>query len=388
MVQQSEAVAGMTEAGIIDLRFHRSMQAMLAALNQDPDSSSESSNGEEIKEPEEDGEDEEPAADEKPVVPVRPRFRRHAEPALVEIDIAMKLAPFDLTEPSWTSQLALVLRSRGIVPEDMEGLQHLLLDLLSRSRAQGVVVLAEQWRRTQQYIAAWIAAINGPSTRDSMFPGFTKQMVVCLKAEATENISQVFNLVEYVGLANKLNKALSAMSSRHGDDYQTNLAWRRQQGRRGGSRGSYESIRKFIIHQAVTNLFDHEPESTAANLKLVNLLVRRAEVLRALELAFGPGVFVLLLGFNWKLRRETAWNEGTEAILKSLANSCPMLRRVCSLANRNIWSKVVNNEQLDGPKLNAELLNISDRGNKDLLTLLSLVGEQVTEVEELDMEDV
>lgn len=65
-----------------------------------------------------------------------------------------------------------------------------------------------------------------------------------------------------------------------------------------------------------------------------------------------------------------------------------MLRRVCEAANRNIWSKVVNNEQLDGPKLNAELLNISDRGNKDLLNLLSLVGEEVTEVEEIDMKDV
>ncbi|KAH0364738.1 hypothetical protein KCU65_g6609, partial [Aureobasidium melanogenum] len=198
-----------------------------------------------------------------------------------------------------------------------------------------------------------------------MFPGFTKQMVICLKAEATDNMSQVFNSIEH-----------------------TYLAWRRQQGRRGGSRASYESIRKFIIRQAFTTLFGHEPESTAANLKLANSLVRRAEVLRALELALGPGVFVLLLGFKWKSRTEKAWNGGTEAILGSLANSCPMLRRVRNLANKNIWSKLVNNEQFDGPKLNAELLDISDRGNKDLLTLLSLVGEEVTEVEELDMEDV
>ncbi|KAH0338034.1 hypothetical protein KCU81_g7817, partial [Aureobasidium melanogenum] len=220
----------------------------------------------------------------------------------------------------------------------MEVPQYLLLDLFSRSRAQGVVVLAEQWRTTQQYIAAWRASINGPTTRDSMFPGFTKQMVICLKAEATDNMSQVFNLIEHVGLANELSKALSTISNTHGDNYQTYVAWRRQQERRGGSLDSYGSFRKFIIHQAVTTLFGHEPESTAVNLKLVNSLVRRAEVLRALELAFGPGVFVLLLGFTGS--SEKAWNEGTEAILKTLPNSCPMRRRVCNLANKNIWSKV------------------------------------------------
>lgn len=238
-----------------------------------------------------------------------------------------------------------------------------------------------------------------------MFPGFTKQMVICLKAEATDNMSQVFNLIEHVGLANKLSKALSTMSNKHRDNHQTYLAWRQQQGKYGGSRSSCESIRKFLIHQAVTTLFGHEPESTAANLKLVNSLGHRAEVLRALESAFGRGVFVLPLGFNWKSRyvnrhicsasmltsccsTEKSWDAGAEAILKSLANSCPMLRHVCNLVNKNIWSKVVNNEQLDGPKLSAELLSISDRGNKDLLTLLSLIGEEVTEVKELDMEDV
>lgn len=88
------------------------------------------------------------------MVPVRPHVRRCSEHALVEIGIAMNLAPFELAETEWTSQLVLVLRSRGIAPEDMEGLQHLLLDLFSRSRAQGVVVLAQQWRTTQQYIKA------------------------------------------------------------------------------------------------------------------------------------------------------------------------------------------------------------------------------------------
>lgn len=85
-----------------------------------------------------------------------------------------------------------------------------------------------------------------------------------------------------------------------------------------------------------------------------------------LELAFGPGIFVLLLGFNSKTRyvshcpcpetiltychsTKKTWNEGTGQSLESLANECPMLRRVCHLANKNIWSKVVNNEQLNGP---------------------------------------
>ncbi|KAG9682946.1 hypothetical protein KCU95_g13936, partial [Aureobasidium melanogenum] len=293
---------------------------------------------------------------EESVVPVHLRVRRYPEPTLGRDRYCY---------------------GSGIAPEGMEVPQYLLLDLFSRSRAQGVVVLAEQWRTTQQYIAAWRASINGPTTRDSMFPGFTKQMVICLKAEATDNMSQVFNLIEHVGLANELSKALSTISNTHGDNYQTYVAWRRQQERRGGSLDSYGSFRKFIIHQAVTTLFGHEPESTAVNLKLVNSLVRRAEVLRALELAFGPGVFVLLLGFTGS--SEKAWNEGTEAILKTLPNSCPMRRRVCNLANKNIWSKVVNNEQLYGPKLDAELRDISDRGNKDLLTLLSPEGEEITE---------
>lgn len=80
--------------------------------------------------------------------------------------IAMSLTPFYLTEPVWTSQLFLILRSRGISPESMEGLQNLLLDFLSRSCAQGVVVLAEQWRRTKQYSDAWRAAMSAPPARE------------------------------------------------------------------------------------------------------------------------------------------------------------------------------------------------------------------------------
>lgn len=135
MTQRSEAVTGMPEVRIIDPRFHRSMQAMLATLDQDFDSSSESSDGEddEEKEDEEDEEEGDNEGNEEPAVPVRPHVRRYPEPALVEIGIAMSLAPFESAGPKWTSQLVLVLRSRGIAPEDMEGLQHLLLDLSSRS---------------------------------------------------------------------------------------------------------------------------------------------------------------------------------------------------------------------------------------------------------------
>lgn len=50
----------------------------------------------------------------------------------------------------------------------------------------------------------------------------------------------------------------------------------------------------------MSTLFGHEPTSRVADLKLVNSLLRRAEVLCALELAFGTGGFVLLLGINWK----------------------------------------------------------------------------------------
>lgn len=64
----------------------------------------------------------------------------------------------------------------------------------------------------------------------------------------------------------------------------------------------YQSTRKFIIQKAVSTLFGHEPTTRVEDLKLVNSLVRRAEVLRVLELAFGAGLFVLLLGFNWKNR--------------------------------------------------------------------------------------
>lgn len=65
-----------------------------------------------------------------------------------------------------------------------------------------------------------------------------------------------------------------------------------------------------------------------------------------------------------------------------------MLCRVCQLANKNIESKAVNDEHLDGPKLNAEHLDLGDHCEKDLLTLLFLEGEEVTEVKEIDMEDV
>lgn len=220
MIQQSEAVAGMIEAGIIDPRFHRVMQAMITSLDQDVDSGSDSSddefNGEEH---EEEDEEEEAAKDEESVVPARPNIRRYPEPALVEIEIgvAMSLAPFDLTEPVWTGQLALILRSRGIAPESMEGLQNLLLDMFSRSRAQGVVVLAEQWRRTKQYSDALESCHERTSCSGQHVPAFTRKMVISLKAEAAEGVSGVFNLIEHVGLATKLAKAFTTMSNRQGE---------------------------------------------------------------------------------------------------------------------------------------------------------------------------
>ncbi|THY32499.1 hypothetical protein D6D01_02584 [Aureobasidium pullulans] len=62
--------------------------------------------------------------------------------------------------------------------------------------------------------------------------------------------------------------------------------------------------------------------SQATNLKLVNAMIRRADILRSLELAFGAGAFVLLLGFGWKSCTEKSWDEATEAVLLSLSDDC------------------------------------------------------------------
>jgi hypothetical protein len=82
---------------------------------------------------------------------------------------------------------------------------------------------------------------------------------------------------------------------------------------------------------------------------------------------------------------EKAWDERTEAVVLALSDDCPMLRRVCRLAERNIWSKVIGGDMLERPKLNAERWTSQERLNKDLLTLLSYEGEEINEVEELDL---
>jgi hypothetical protein len=64
-----------------------------------------------------------------------------------------------------------------------------------------------------------------------------------------------------------------------------------------------------------------------------------------------------------------------------------MLRRVCRLVERNVWAKVVKGEKLHGPKLNVEIWSERERLNKDLMTLLSYEGEEVNELEELEMGD-
>ncbi|THY90532.1 hypothetical protein D6C95_06555, partial [Aureobasidium pullulans] len=174
--------------------------------------------------------------------------------------------------------------------------------------------LAEQWRSPKQHIDAYTIATNASATTDNPFPGFTKQMILCLKSEAAQGVAKVFNLLEHVGVAALLSKALKAMSNKQ-------------------SSGT----------------------SQATNLKLVNAMVRRADVLRGLELAFSAGAFVLLLGFDWKSRTEKAWDEATEAVLLSLSDDCPMLRRVCRLVERNVWTKVIKGEKLHGPKLNVEI---------------------------------
>lgn len=243
-----------------------------------------------------DGEDE-------PDVPVKPHTRRFPELALVETLVVADLAPFETFEPAWPGQLLTVFKSRGIKPEKMEGLQNLLLDVFSRSRAGGAATLAEQWRSSKQHIDAYTVATNAPATTDNPFPGFTKQMILCLKSEAAQGVAEVFNLVEHVGVAARLSKALKAMSNKESVAYKAYRSWHDQQGKRGGRRGSYPSIRNFIIRTAVNAVFGYQPgTSQATNLKLVNAMVRRADVLRGLELAFGAGAFVLLLGFDWKSR--------------------------------------------------------------------------------------
>ncbi|THZ40311.1 hypothetical protein D6C90_05876, partial [Aureobasidium pullulans] len=205
--------------------------------------------------------------------------------------------------------------------------------------------LAEQWRSSEQHSDAYTIATNAPATTDNPFPGFTKQMILCLKSEAAQGVAEVFNLLEHVGVAARFSKALKAMSNKQSVAYKAYRSWHDQQGKCGGRRGSYPSIRNSIIRTAV----NASGTSQATNLRLVNAMVRRADVLRGLELAFSARAFVLLLGFDWNT--EKAWDEATEAGLLSLSDDCPMLRRACRLVERN----VIKGEKLHGPKLNVEI---------------------------------
>ena len=79
--------------------------------------------------------------------------------------------------------------------------------------------LAEQWRSPKQHIDAYTIATNASATTDNPFPGFTKQMILCLKSEAAQGVAEVFNLLEHVGVAALLSKALKAMSNKQSVAY-------------------------------------------------------------------------------------------------------------------------------------------------------------------------
>lgn len=117
--------------------------------------------------------------------------------------------------------------------------------------------LAEQWRSSKQHIDAYTIATNAPATTDNPFPGFTKQMILCLKSKAAQGVAEVFNLLEHVGVAARLSKALKAMLNKQDVAYKAYRSWHDQQGKCGGRRGSYPSIRNFIIRTAVNAVFGH-----------------------------------------------------------------------------------------------------------------------------------
>ncbi|THW18743.1 putative MFS monosaccharide transporter [Aureobasidium pullulans] len=222
---------------------------------------------------------------------------------LVKTVFVTGLTPFHSIESSWPAQLVTVRMSGGVQPESMEGLQHVLLDTFSRSRADGAAILAEQWRNSKRHHDAWREAENAPVSNDNPFPRFTKQMIACMRSEAAEGVAQVFNLIEYAGVANRLTNALKVLENKHSAAYQAYLTWYGMRGSHTGGRGTYESVRKFVIAKSVNAVFAHIPrDAKKDNLGLVSAMVRRAEVLRGMETAYGAGVFVLFLGFDWKSR--------------------------------------------------------------------------------------
>ncbi|CAD0032232.1 unnamed protein product [Aureobasidium pullulans] len=82
-------------------------------------------------------------------------------------------------------------------------------------------------------------------------------MILCLKSEAAQGVAEVFNLLEHVGVAARFSKALKAMSNKQSVAYKAYRSWHDQQGKCGGRRGSYPSIRNFIIRTAVNAVFSH-----------------------------------------------------------------------------------------------------------------------------------
>ncbi|KAL2030790.1 hypothetical protein VTO58DRAFT_108144 [Aureobasidium pullulans] len=151
--------------------------------------------------------------------------------------------------------------------------------------------LAEQWRSPKQHIDAYTIATNAPATTDNPFPGFTKQMILCLKSEAAQGVAEVFNLLEHYGL----------------------------RGSHTDGKGTYESVRKFVVAKSVNAIFAYISRGLKKdNLGLVSTMVRRAEVLRGMETAYSAGVFVLFLGFDWKSRIDKLTNVVFKGMLLAL----------------------------------------------------------------------
>lgn len=93
----------------------------------------------------------------------------------------------------------------------------------------------------------------------------------------------------------------------------------------------------------------------------------------------------MLPGTDHHCSTDKAWSPATSEILLALADDCPQLRRVCSVAEKNLWTKVINNEKLEDVQMNVEVWTERERSNKDLLTLLSFVGQEILEVEDVEM---
>ncbi|CAD0096159.1 unnamed protein product, partial [Aureobasidium mustum] len=247
-------------------------------------------------------------------------------------------------------------------PEDDSDEEMVLVREHERSLPQAAL------RASKDHYDAWHAAINAPIAQDNPFTRLSQQIIVCLRTEAAQGIAEVFNLIEHAGVARRFTNALRVLQDTESQAHQQYITWYCQRGRSSGPRGSYDSLINFILTKALNAVFSHQVGTVKTdNLRLVTSMVLRAEVLRALENAFGAG---------------QAWTDDIEEILIALADRCPMLRRVYQVAETNVWSRIVQNRRLSETRLNVEVL-LTDRecSHQDLLTLLSLEGEDVQEVE-------